>query len=77
MITPDPTLPLTGTEEIVARIQRALSAPGVNKAECAKRADVAPSVVKDMARPDWRPKTIQNLIAVERALAAPATGAPE
>ncbi len=58
----------TPTECSLERVQDALQAEGCNKAALAKACGLSPSAVKDMARPGWRPKTLQNLIAVEREL---------
>lgn len=58
----------TPTERSLERVQSALQADGCNKAALANSCGLSPSVVKDMARPGWRPKTLQNLIAVEREL---------
>ncbi len=58
----------TATEQSLALIQTALNARGFNKAAFAKQCEVPASAIKDMARPGWRPRTIENLIAVERAL---------
>lgn len=58
----------TATEVCIARVQAALNQQGFNKAAFAKKCNVPASAVKDMARPGWRPRSIENLIAVERAL---------
>ena len=59
---------MTPTEANLQRLQAAAKAQGRKLNEIAAAAGVAPATLYDMARPGWQPRSIQNLIAVERAL---------
>tara|TARA_R100001086_G_scaffold137553_2_gene71871 strand:+ start:314 stop:544 length:231 start_codon:yes stop_codon:yes gene_type:complete len=59
---------LTPIEQAAASVRAKLKSDGFNKAAFAKQCGVPASVVKDIARDDWMPRSLENLIAIERAL---------
>ena len=67
---------MTPTEANIARLQEAAKNKARKLGEAAAEAGVPAATLYDMARPGWRPRSIKNLIAVERALGLEAPAAP-
>ncbi|MFT6462230.1 MAG: DNA-binding phage protein [Maricaulis maris] len=59
---------MTPTEKNIEALRSAVTAKGGSLSAIAREAKVKPTTLYDMLRDDWAPRSIRNLIAIEKAL---------